>query len=55
MDPKLIRVAEGDHLLGDSSKARKELAWRPKVNFERMDQHRADDDLSGSKSETLRI
>ncbi len=35
-DPTLIRPAEVDHLLGDSTKARKVLGWKPKVEFEEM-------------------
>ena len=33
VDPKFYRPAEVDLLLGDSTKARKELGWEPKTNF----------------------
>src|SRR4029077_18842010 len=33
LDPKLIRPAEVEHLIGDSSKARAELGWKPSVDF----------------------
>src|SRR2546423_11279713 len=33
LDPKLIRPAEVEHLIGDSSKARAQLGWRPSVDF----------------------
>jgi GDPmannose 4,6-dehydratase len=33
-DPALIRPAEVDLLVGDPSKARRVLGWRPEVNFE---------------------
>src|SRR5207244_10911120 len=33
LDPKLIRPAEVEHLIGDSSKARAELGWEPAVEF----------------------
>jgi GDPmannose 4,6-dehydratase len=33
IDPKLIRPAEVDLLLGDSSKAAKILGWKPRVDF----------------------
>jgi GDPmannose 4,6-dehydratase len=33
LDPKLIRPAEVEHLIGDSSKARRELDWTPAVDF----------------------
>src|SRR5262249_21660899 len=32
-DPKLIRPAEVEHLIGDSSKARRQLGWEPSVDF----------------------
>lgn len=32
-DPRYLRPAEVDHLLGDSTKARTQLGWRPKVSF----------------------
>ena len=35
-DPRYFRPTEVDHLLGDSSKARRELGWQPKVNFEAL-------------------
>jgi GDPmannose 4,6-dehydratase len=36
IDPKLIRPAEVDHLCGDSSKARKELGWKPTTSFTQL-------------------
>src|SRR5205823_6468193 len=35
-DPTLLRPAEVDHLLGDSSKARQELGWSPNVEFKQL-------------------
>ena len=35
-DPKFVRPAEVDVLLGDSSYAKKALAWEPEVSFEQM-------------------
>ena len=32
-DPALLRPAEVDHLIGDASKARRTLAWSPRVSF----------------------
>ena len=34
LDPALIRPAEVEHLIGDSSKARRQLGWTPTVDFE---------------------
>ena len=36
IDPVHFRPAEVDYLLGDSSKARKLLGWKPKVNFQQL-------------------
>lgn len=33
LDPKLLRPAEVDQLIGDASKARTSLQWQPKVDF----------------------
>jgi GDPmannose 4,6-dehydratase len=33
LDPKLIRPAEVEHLIGDNSKARADLGWKPAVDF----------------------
>jgi GDPmannose 4,6-dehydratase len=36
VDPKFIRPAEVDLLIGDPSKARRELGWAPEVSFEQL-------------------
>ena len=36
IDPRYFRPTEVDVLLGDASKARKELGWEPKVGFEEL-------------------
>jgi GDPmannose 4,6-dehydratase len=33
IDPRFLRPAEVDHLIGDSSKARRVLGWTPSVDF----------------------
>jgi GDPmannose 4,6-dehydratase len=35
-DPALLRPAEVEHLVGDASKARRLLGWRPEVDFEQL-------------------
>jgi GDPmannose 4,6-dehydratase len=45
IDPKLYRMAEVDHLLGDASKARRELNWRPEISFEAMIGMMVDEDI----------
>jgi GDPmannose 4,6-dehydratase len=34
IDPQFLRPAEVDHLIGDYSKAERDLGWRPKTSFE---------------------
>ncbi|MFT3828062.1 MAG: GDP-mannose 4,6-dehydratase [Chitinophagaceae bacterium] len=45
-DPALLRPAEVDHLLGDCSKAKKELGWEPKVDFKGLVEMMVDADLA---------
>jgi GDPmannose 4,6-dehydratase len=45
VDPALLRPAEVDHLLGDATKARAELAWRPQVDFRQLVEMMVDADL----------
>jgi len=45
-DPNLGRPAEVDHLLGDSSKARRVLGWKPDVAFDGLVNMMVDADLA---------
>ena len=36
VDPRYYRPTEVDELLGDSSKAFKELGWKPKISLESL-------------------
>ena len=36
IDPRYFRPAEVDLLVGDASKAKRELGWRPKTTFEQL-------------------
>ena len=36
IDPRYYRPTEVDHLLGDPTKAREKLGWRPEISFEQM-------------------
>jgi GDPmannose 4,6-dehydratase len=46
IDPALLRPAEVYHLLGDSTKARQELGWKPKVGFDSLVKMMVDEDLA---------
>jgi GDPmannose 4,6-dehydratase len=45
-DPRYVRPAEVDLLLGDSSKARKALGWEPKVSFTQLARMMVDADMA---------
>jgi GDPmannose 4,6-dehydratase len=45
IDPSLLRPAEVDHLIGNASKAERELGWRPEVDFRRLIGMMVDADL----------
>ncbi|MCG6157318.1 GDP-mannose 4,6-dehydratase [Rubinisphaera margarita] len=45
IDPRYFRPAEVDLLLGDSSRARAELGWKPQITFEELVQTMVDSDL----------
>ena len=49
VDPRFVRPAEVDVLLGDSSYALKELGWRPEVSFEELIKMMVDADLERCK------
>jgi GDPmannose 4,6-dehydratase len=55
MDPRYLRPTEVDVLLGDPSKARDKLGWRPKVGFKELVRMMVEHDLELAKQEaTLR-
>jgi GDPmannose 4,6-dehydratase len=45
LDDRLLRPAEVEHLIGDASRARKELGWQPEVNFEGLVKMMVDADI----------
>ena len=49
LDPKLLRPAEVEHLIGDSTKARARLGWEPTVDFRGLIQMMVDADLERLK------
>jgi GDPmannose 4,6-dehydratase len=46
IDPRFYRPAEVDLLLGDASKARRQLGWQPRMSFEEMVRAMVDADLA---------
>jgi GDPmannose 4,6-dehydratase len=45
IDPELVRPAEVDSLIADSSKAKRELGWEPRTSFEELVRLMVDADL----------
>ena len=50
-DPRYLRPAEVDLLLGDASKAHRVLGWKPKVDFKELVRIMVDHDLELARSE----
>jgi GDPmannose 4,6-dehydratase len=50
-DPRYMRPAEVDILIGDASKARRELGWEPSVSFEELVHLMVDSDIELLKQE----
>ena len=48
---KYLRPNEVDYLLGDSSKARKELKWKPSVDFSGLVKIMVDHDIKEAKKD----
>ena len=53
IDPRYFRPTEVDTLLGDASKARATLGWRPKVSFEELVAEMAREDLKAAERDAL--
>ena len=49
-DPALIRPAEVDTLIGDATKARQKLGWKPRVSFRELVERMVDADLERLKN-----
>lgn len=54
-DAALLRPAEVEHLIGDSSKARQELGWEPSVDFTTLIRMMVDADLERLSAATSRL
>ena len=52
-DPRYLRPAEVDLLLGDSTKARTRLGWQPRTGFEDLVSMMVDHDVEFARREVL--
>jgi GDPmannose 4,6-dehydratase len=50
-DPRFMRPAEVDLLIGDPSKAKEVLGWEPKVGFEQLVQMMVENDIAEQKAQ----
>jgi GDPmannose 4,6-dehydratase len=53
IDPRYLRPAEVDTLLGDASRARAELGWVPRVGFEELVREMIESDLALARRDVL--
>jgi len=53
VDPRYYRPSEVDILVGDASKARRELGWEPKVSFRELVRMMVDADMTVAEDERL--
>jgi GDPmannose 4,6-dehydratase len=53
IDPRYFRPTEVDTLLGDASRARKELGWKPAVSFEALVEEMVREDLAHAERDAL--
>jgi GDPmannose 4,6-dehydratase len=53
VDPRYFRPTEVDTLLGDASKAHRELGWRAEIGFEQLVREMADADLKLAERDAL--
>jgi len=51
LDPRLLRPAEVDHLVGDATRAQLELGWKPEVSFEQLVRMMVDADIERLKQQ----
>ena len=53
IDPRYFRPTEVEQLLGDASKARKELKWQPKISLNQLISEMIEQDLNEARKEYL--
>ncbi len=53
VDPRYFRPAEVETLLGDASKAKRELGWTPSISFDQLVTEMVDSDLQAAERDAL--
>jgi GDP-D-mannose dehydratase len=52
IDPRYLRPAEVDNLLGNAAKAREKLGWKPRITFDELVTEMVQEELKIAKMET---
>ncbi len=52
-DPRYLRPTEVDYLMGDATKAREKLGWKPRVSFKQLVRMMVDSDVQLAESERM--
>jgi len=55
VDPRYFRPTEVETLLGDASKAKRELGWSPRISFDELVQEMVDSDPKSAQRDALAI
>jgi GDPmannose 4,6-dehydratase len=53
VDPRYFRPAEVETLLGDASKAKRELGWTPRISFDELVREMVESDLNAAERDAL--
>jgi GDPmannose 4,6-dehydratase len=53
VDPRYYRPTEVNSLLGDASKAKRELGWQPRVSFSELVKEMTEEDLKAAERDAL--
>jgi GDPmannose 4,6-dehydratase len=53
IDPRYFRPAEVETLLGDATKAREELGWKPRITFRQLVEEMVTEDLKAAERDAL--
>ena len=53
VDPRYFRPTEVETLLGDATKAREHLGWRPEISFKSLVEEMVQEDLEEAKKDQV--